>query len=161
MRIRIFARSFFEAKQGKAKEAYWVKHYRIISINSIVLPEMPPFTQSYWDCRNLLILFFDDYEHESSNAFSRQDAEKVIDFALQSDPRPILIHCTAGESRSGAVGLFLNKIVNRNCPQDSQRFFKDYPWIFEKANQLVLRRLEDAYAQKFCIDSPKGGPNER
>lgn len=85
MRIRIFARSFFEAKQGKAKEAYWVKHYRIVSINSVVLPEMPPFTQSYWDCRNLLILFFDDYEHESNNAFSRQDAEKVIDFALQSE----------------------------------------------------------------------------
>ncbi len=160
MRIRIFARSFFEAKQGKAKESYWVKHYRIVSINSIVLPELPPFTQSYWDCQNLLILFFDDYEHENDNAFSVQDAEKVIAFALQSDPRPILIHCTAGESRSGAVGLFLNKIINRDCPKDSQRFFKDYPWICEKANQLVLRRLEDVYTRNFSMDFREGGQND-
>ena len=149
MRIRIFARSFFEAMQGKSKEAYWMKHYRIVSINSIVLPEMPPFTQTYWDCQNLLILFFDDYENENANAFSVQDAAKVIAFALQPDPRPILIHCTAGESRSGAVGLFLNKIINRDCSEDSQRFFKDYPWIREKANQLVLRRLEQAYTQEI------------
>ena len=149
MRIRIFARSFFEARQGGARETYWFRHYRIVSINSIILPEMPPFTQSYWDCRNLLILFFDDHEQESDNAFSMSDAEKVLAFALQPDPRPILIHCTAGESRSGAVGLFLNKIINRDCPEDSQRFFHDYPWIYEKANQLVLRRLEEAYAQKI------------
>ena len=149
MRIRIFARSFFEARRGSAKETYWIKHYRIVSINSVCLPEMPPFTQIYWDCRNLLILFFDDYENENANAFSVQDAAKVIAFALQPDPRPILIHCTAGESRSGAVGLFLNKMINRDCPEDSQRFFYDYPWIYEKANQLVLRRLEEAYAQKI------------
>ena len=149
MRIRIFARSFFEARQGSEREDYWVRHYRIVSINSIILPEMPPFTQTYWDCQNLLILFFDDYENENANAFSVQDAAKVIAFALQPDPRPILIHCTAGESRSGAVGLFLNGIVNQDCPKDSQRFFRDYPWIREKANQLVLRRLEQAYTQEL------------
>ncbi len=149
MRIRIFARSFFEARQGTPQESYWLKHYRIVSINSIFLPEMPPFTLTYWDCQNLLILFFDDYESESRNAFSIQDAEKIIAFALQDDLRPLLIHCTAGESRSGAVGLFLNKIINRDCPKDFHRFFKDYPWVCEKANQLVLQRLNTAYAQKF------------
>ena len=148
MRIRIFARGFFEAKRGSAEETYWIRHYRIVSINSICLPKTPPFTQIYWDCRNLLILFFDDYENENANAFSVQDAAKVIAFARQPDPRPILIHCTAGESRSGAVGLFLNEIVNRDCPEDSQRFFREYPWIREKANQLVLRRLKQAYTQE-------------
>ena len=149
MRIRICARSFFEAKQGSTREAYWFRHYRIVSINSIYLPEMPPFTQTYWDCRNLLILFFDDCENERENAFSIQDAEKIIAFALQDDPRPLLIHCTAGESRSGAVGFFLNKIINRDYPKDFHRFFKDYPWVCEKANQLVLQRLNTVYAQKF------------
>ena len=57
MRIRIFARSFFEARQGSAKDAYWFRHCRIVSINSIVLPEMPLFTQTYWDWQNLPILF--------------------------------------------------------------------------------------------------------
>lgn len=140
MRIKLFARSFFEARMGTRREAELFRRYRIISINNISFPaEPPPFSPQFRDADNLLVLFFDDVETEFSNAMTTLDAEKIISFVRPPDTRPLLIHCSAGISRSGAVGEVLNWYYNRNIPNEFHQFYEDNPDI--QANEHVKRVL--------------------
>lgn len=146
MRIKVLARSFFEARQGTERERRLFRNYRIISINSVSFPaEPPPFSANLLDAPNLLVLFFDDVDAGLPHAMTRIDAERIAEFALRSDLRPLLIHCTAGISRSGAVGVVLNWYYNRikrNNPKVFQRFARDNPDLVP--NPHVMQMLLDA-----------------
>lgn len=63
---------------------------------------------------------------------THNNAVRIVEFARRSDPRPLLIHCTAGVSRSGAVGEVLNWYFNRfleNNPVVYECFVHEYPDI--------------------------------
>ena len=139
MNIKIYARTFFENKKGTCEERKLLNECRIISINDVSLhPEPPPFSRRYLKHPNLLVLFFDDVETEGPTSFSSDMARHIVRFVQESDERPLLIHCTAGISRSGAVGLAIAEQCG--CVEV---FRRENPDIMP--NQLVLRELRQAF----------------
>ena len=123
MEINVIARSFFEACQGTKRERKLFRHNRIISINNVSFPaEEPPFSAEFLNARNLLILYFDDVEEGFPNAMTPEQAREIVEFVSMKDKRPIIVHCTAGISRSGAVGEVLNWYFNRHLEENRQDF---------------------------------------
>ena len=139
MNIRIYARTFFENKIGTAEEKRLLDECRIISINDISIhPELPPFSMRFLQHPNLLVLFFDDVETEGANTFTIEMARQIVRFVQNTYNRPLLIHCTAGISRSGAVGL----AIAEQCGCEEE-FLRDNPDT--QPNQLVLRKLRQEF----------------
>ena len=147
MQIYVHARSFFEARQGTKRERELFRDNRIISINSVSHPaEVPPFSEEFLDADNLLILYFDDVEEGFPNAMTPEQAKQIVDFIRIEDDRPILVHCTAGISRSGAVGEVLNWYFNRfeADDSDSRKFEIMHPDIVPNSHvrRLLLTELQ-------------------
>ena len=146
MQIYVKARSFFEARQGSEQERKLFQNYRIISINSVRFPaERPPFSEEFLDADNLLILYFDDVDTGFPNAMTPEQAREIVDFIRIEDNRPIIVHCTAGISRSGAIGEVLNWYFNRFETDDSdcRKFEIMHPDIVPNAHvrRLLLTEL--------------------
>ena len=118
MKIDVLPRNVFEKAQESDTEAELLTNYRIISINSH--DESPPFSEESLSHPNLLCMVFDDICNEPSpdedistaRMFSSRDAQRILEFVKDSS-MPFLIHCTAGISRSGAVGECLDLYFNR------------------------------------------------
>ena len=139
MNIKIYARTYFENRIGTANEKRILCECRIISINdAFIHPEPPPFSKCFLRHPNLLVLFFDDVETEKLGAFSNEQAKKIVDFIHQDTSSPLLIHCTAGISRSGAVGLAIAERFG--CVEF---FLSENPDIMP--NQFVLQKLRTAF----------------
>ena len=155
MQIIVKARSFFEARQGTIRETELFMKYRIISINNVSFPaEPPPFSKEYLASRNLLVLYFDDVE-EGPNAMTPEQAKRIADFALRpGDDRPIIVHCSAGISRSGAVGSVFNWYFNR-CLADNEADYRAFglrhPYLAPNAQvqKLLLDELRSRDAGRF------------
>lgn len=94
--------------------------------------------------KNVLILHFDDIEHEKEGykCFDIYDAERIIEFAEENINKNFIIHCTAGISRSGAVGTFL---FNNYCKYSILKFNDDNKYI--SPNNLVLNILNNEYGE--------------
>jgi len=115
-------------------------------------------------CQDLLSLFFGDYTLNRWNViqkeivsvspgtklFDENDAKKIIDFInkINNDIYgTLVIHCDAGISRSGAVGLF----ICRYLELDERKFRKMNSYIHP--NQYILEvlnkvsNLKDKYEQ--------------
>lgn len=126
MQIYVKPRSFFEACQGTDREREFFRNYRIISINSVSFPaEQPPFSKELLKADNLLVLHFDDVDEGFPYAMTQEQAKQIADFLRLEDDRPIIVHCTAGISRSGAVGEVLNWYFNRCLADDLQDYRKN------------------------------------
>ena len=99
------------------------------------------------DHPNVLRLWFDDVENDNetsptnkgtNRAFTEKQAQQIIDFALDNRGREFIIHCTAGISRSGAVGQFLLDFLNG----DKEYFKKTNPHINPNGHiSRILNRL--------------------
>ena len=147
MQIYVHARSFFEARQGTKRERELFRDNRIISINSVSFPaEPPPFSEEFLDADNLLILYFDDVDAGFPNAMTPEQAKQIVEFTRMEDNRPIIVHCTAGISRSGAVGEVLNWYFNRFEVNDSdyRKFEIMHPDIAPNSHvrRLLLAELQ-------------------
>ena len=151
MKIRVLPRIFFEKIKGTAEEDRLLESYRIISINSSRGDDsLPPFSERNLNHRNLLYLTFDDVsnepdpeDHDDCVLFSTRQAEAVMRFA-DDGSTPMLIHCTAGISRSGAVGEILDWYFNRyitDNPADHLFFTQNNRQIL--ANTLVRKVFLD------------------
>lgn len=121
MKIRVLPRAFFEKIRGTPDESVVLDNSKVISINSSWgWDAEPPFSPGLQNHRNLLILFFDDIVNEpetpedlgSAILFAPEMAEQIMRF-VDDGKMPLLVHCTAGISRSGAVGDVLNWYFNR------------------------------------------------
>jgi len=153
MEITVTDRYFFERLRGRPEEEALFKKARVISVNSVRVPERPPFSERYWDAPNVLILFFDDVcdpvaeTGRHARAMDESDAEAVARFAASSDPRPVIVHCTAGISRSGAIGVCLDEYYNRKCMSNETEheiFCSNHRHIAPNSHvmQLLWKRLE-------------------
>lgn len=132
---------------GTEHEAELFRKYRIISINNVSFPvEPPPFSPKFRDAPNLLVLFFDDVEAEFPHAMTEDDVEKIVTFIRSSNPRPLLIHCMAGISRSGAIGKALNRYFNVKNPKAFRQFSIDNPDIVP--NKHVYKILMQGLARR-------------
>ena len=148
MEITVRSRIFFEILREAEKEAWFFEKYRVISVNSVLMPEEPPFSQQYWQAENVRILYFDDLDDPDSpfqrggRFMTEADAEAIAQFVERPDPRPIFVHCTAGVSRSGAIGACLNEYFNKKLSLDEaahESFWKKHPDI--SPNKLVMKLL--------------------
>jgi len=152
MEIIVRNRYFFENLRGTAEEAAFFKKARVISVNSVRIPEEPPFSRKFWEADNVLVLSFDDVDDSDPFIFqgtrfmSEADADAIASFVESPDPRPIVVHCTAGISRSGAIGACLNEYFNKKLSQDEaarQAFWIAHPYINPNLHvmKLLWRRL--------------------
>ena len=125
--------TFFEEIQGRTAENEILRSARVISINSSRgWDKQPPFSRKQLTSPNLLCLWFDDIcsEAEARDGlmpFTSAHAEKIIRF-FDGCETSLLIHCTAGISRSGAAGEVLNWYFNRyleSNPEDENDFLQN------------------------------------
>ena len=128
MKIRVLPRAFFEKVKGTPTEAELLGKSKIISINSSWgFDDAPPFSESFLKHPHLLTLNFDDVCNEPEtpedlgNAILfNEDMAHAIMRVVDVGKFPLLVHCTAGISRSGAVGEVLNWYFNRYLERNAQ-----------------------------------------
>lgn len=127
-----------------------ITNYCFISITSHDIPIEKHYFKS--NHSNVLNLEFHDLDYEnqfgmglsSPRLFSKNDAVKIIDFLFNNYDRNFIIHCTAGESRSGAIAVFIAEIYGYN------KFdFKILnPNI--RPNEYILKILRDVYNECYA-----------
>ena len=107
------------------------------------------------------------------------DAKRIVDFVVgQSPEKPLIIHCTAGISRSGAVGMVLNDWLNRRLSsneEDYNHFYRENPDLYpnEHVQRLLWAEIESRYGghvqganrgyakpDRVCGESRGEGKNE-
>lgn len=105
------------------------------------------------DHDNVMVLYFDDVESEGETSptnsgmctpFSEDMAKSLVEFIIrniESKKENCIIHCEAGISRSGAVGLFANYVTR----SDHYTFMKNNPQVRE--NSRVSRMLRKIYRE--------------
>ena len=156
MKIRVLPRKFFEQVKGTPTEADLLEKSKIISINSSWgFDDAPPFSESFLKHPHLLTLTFDDLCNEPEtpedlgNAilFNKDMALAIMRF-VDDGNLPLLVHCTAGISRSGAVGEVLNWYFNRyleNNTADDEDFEQTNRQIMLNTiiRRIMLKILEE------------------
>lgn len=107
----------------------------------ISIVDEPVALQSGW--KDVLTLRFDDVdtEQEGMQLFDAAIAAQVLAFADRhqdsQDSIELVVHCTAGQSRSAAVALFLAERFGVQCWKEGRRV----DWRWPNYNRLVYRVL--------------------
>ena len=145
MKIRVLPRAFFEKIKGTPDEIELLDNSKIISINSSWgWASEPPFSQAVREHAHLLVLNFDDIANEPETPedlgravmFSPEMAERIMRF-VDDGRMPLLVHCAAGISRSGAVGEVLNWYFNRYLTDNKT----DYDDFIQNNRQILPNPL--------------------
>ena len=150
MKIQVFPRTYFAERTGTPEEAELLRTHRIISLNSSSgSTAMAPF--SNLRAENLLCLAVDDivWTIRGMVLFNMEHARKILGF-VEDSPLPIMVHCNAGISRSGAVGEVLNWYFNCHIQQkqeEFQNFYRNHPQIEPNSHirTVLLRCFEEKY----------------
>ena len=149
MKIKVLPRIFFEKVKGTSVEAELLAKAKIISINSSWgFDDTPPFSPELLNHPHLLTLTFDDICNEPETPedlgkavlFNEAMAQQIMRF-VDDGKLPLLVHCTAGISRSGAVGEVLNWYFNRYLERnaaDDEDFTKNNRQIMPN---FIVRRI--------------------
>lgn len=134
MKITILPRLYFEERMEGGEIRSLLINHKIISIQSSSgWDSEPPFSEELCLSPNLLCVTLDDYfgipddeeERKRVALFSYEIADRIMRF-IDDGMMPIIIHCTAGISRSGAIGSVLNRYYNSilaNNKEDYDAFF--------------------------------------
>lgn len=139
MKIHCLSRRWFEAIKGTVLEEQVLYRNKVVSIQSRSgWDSEPPFSEDGLKSPNLLCLTFDDV----TNYDDLHDGDRVARFRPVMAQKilrhvghgswPVLIHCTEGVSRSGAVGRVLDYYWNyiwENNPEDQEYFKRVNPGI--------------------------------
>ena len=156
MKIKVLPRIFFEKVKGTSVEAELLAKSKIISINSSWgFDDTPPFSPELLNHPHLLTLTFDDICNEPEtpedlgNAilFNEDMAHAIMRF-VDDGKFPLLVHCTAGISRSGAVGEVLNWYFNRDLEYnaaDDEDFTQNNRQILPNfiVRRIMMKILEE------------------
>lgn len=124
-----------------------------ISINDSCGTKEVPYLENK---KNVKVLFFDDVEKDMEvpnvatggiyhiKAFTTEQANEILDFLEKNkDCSDCIVHCTAGISRSGAVGEF----VSHWSGEKYHDFQKTNPLVLP--NGLVVRLLKSAHRDRW------------
>jgi predicted protein tyrosine phosphatase len=148
--VHIWSKPQFNSALGKLgindKNVHELPDVAFISINDT----MGQWNQSWFDedHDNVLRLWFDDVETDMDlwsptntihvEAFNSYQAQDTLDFIKRNEKKKtFIVHCTAGISRSGAVGQFIADYFA--C--DKEEFKRMNPHICP--NGLVSRMLNN------------------
>ena len=149
MKIKVLPRIFFEKVKGTPTEAELLEKAKIISINSSWgFDDTPPFSPELLNHPHLLTMTFDDICNEPEtpedlgNAilFNEDMAHAIMRF-VDDGKLSLLVHCTAGISRSGTFGEVLNWYFNRYLEYNA----KDDEYFVQNNRQImpntIVRRI--------------------
>ncbi|MBS1368499.1 MAG: hypothetical protein HPZ91_00965 [Lentisphaeria bacterium] len=148
MRVNVVPRTYFEMHRGSPVEEACFERCSIISINAPSAGEEPPFSPEFLNAPNLLVLYFDDVAdpvREKGIFMTPEDGDAIVGFIRRLDrSRQLYVHCTAGISRSGAVGEMLdwyfNCCLESHC-EDHAMFLRRHPCLIP--NRWVSRVLHE------------------
>jgi len=126
-----------------------------ISINSTEGNDMEPYFKEKHS--NVLTLYFDDCNEYKKHPIigcsgefyeqipmSEEQALEVVNFVEKmNDTSKVYVHCTAGVSRSGAVGAFINDYFGRSW----DKFKFDNPQVIP--NSHISSLLKKIYYGKY------------
>ena len=150
MKINVVDRGFLKRKSRDEWLAL-VAGSRVISIRSSEgWDDSFPVPPGVRPNANLLCLTFDDITglddwdgRELPILFDPAAAARIADF-VRDDTLPLVVQCTAGISRSGAIGVAFDEFFNvrggRN-PADHEYFLARNPQV--RPNALVLRLMRE------------------
>ena len=155
MKIDIVPRTYFEERMGTAEVEALLRSHKVISIQSSNgWDSEPPFAKKHCESKNLLCLVFDDYfgipedpvERSRVALFTPEHADRIMRF-VDDGSMPLVVLCTQGVSRSGAVGYVLDRYFNSvlaNNEKDYEYFMARNPFIMPNPNvvEVFLRFLE-------------------
>ena len=155
MKIDILPRSYFEERRGSFEIGELFRSHKVISIQSSNgWDSEPPFSKEHCESKNLLCLVFDDYfgipedpvERSRVALFTPEHADRIMRF-VDDGSMPLVVHCTQGVSRSGAVGYVLDRYFNSvlaNNEKDYEYFMARNPFIMPNPNvvEVFLKFLE-------------------
>lgn len=140
MKIDIISRTFFEERIGSEDIACLLQEHKVISIQSSSgWDSEPPFCNDLRNSANLLCVVFDDYygipqtpeERAKICMFTPEQADLIMRF-VDDGVTPLIIQCTAGISRSGAIGVVLNRYFNRMIADNEE----DYRYFYTRNPQI-------------------------
>lgn len=152
MRIKVLSKSLFDSQLQRMKindENVETHPYAFISIQNSDQPNGSYFKR---DHTNVLRLVFDDatdVENQRRSKlglaelqlFTKEQAKQIIDFMEKhKEVETFYVHCLAGQSRSGAVGTFINDTYGS---QNFYQFCQSNPII--KPNYFILALLRRVY----------------
>lgn len=123
MKVRVLSKDHFDTVLPRMRidnsNVEQQLNYAFISITDGDMEDVHYFEKDY---RNVLNLEFDDATDEENERrvkfgqselllFTVEQAKRVIEFIEKNkNVETLFVHCLAGRSRSGAVGLFINDI---------------------------------------------------
>ena len=131
---------------GTSEEREVLATHRVISIQtSSGYDSEPPFSAESLSSPNLLCMVFDDIVDETGRQFNESDAKAILDFVCD-DSLPVIVHCTAGIARSGAVGEVLDLYYNcwkTQNKEDHEYFLRKNPQVMPNTSvrRLLMREL--------------------
>jgi predicted protein tyrosine phosphatase len=154
-KIVVLSRLWVEAflKKERPIENITTEPWSLISIYSDrpLLDESNTITLKSLGCDDYLTLRFSDItkttynsipedELKTINLFTREQAHQIINFldTIKNKVETLVVQCTAGVSRSGAVGLFAHRYLNT----DEEEFWRQNKNILP--NEHVLQLLMEA-----------------
>ena len=146
MKINVVPRRYFERIKGTQAEKDILATHRVISIQTSNGDDTEPtFSQNSLSSPNLLCMVFDDIVDETGRQFTSDDAKAILDFVCD-DSMPLMVHCTAGIARSGAVGEVLDWYYNcwkSQNDEDHQYFLRENPQVMPNSTvrRLLMREL--------------------
>lgn len=156
MKIQCLPRKWFEQIRGTVLEEQVLAQNKIVSIQSRSgWDSEPPFSEHGLESANLLCLTFDDVsdysalEEDSVVRFTDEMAQQILEH-VGSGRLPVLIHCTGGVSRSGAIGAVLDRYWNviwEENPKDHEYFKRANPQI---SPNLAVKEQFVEYILRNC-----------
>lgn len=150
MKIDVVSWNFFRKISHTSREREILDECRVISILDSGGPfARSPFSPDVRRSPHLLTLRFDDYAdgaeaiHDGATLCGKADIRKIVSF-VRDDGLPLYVHCAAGMSRSGAVGIAMDEHFNLRTGNqaDHAYFVERNPGLHP--NPLVFRLLRDA-----------------
>lgn len=170
MRIRVVPRKWFLDRRGTDEEKMV---FGTMNIISIITPPYPkdgfedediPFSEEYRNAGNVLVVKFHDTEKQWNDdvvLMNESDADRIYEFVqrtMDNGNGAYMVHCTAGKSRSQAVGYVLNEWFNgKHGIRPDQLAYDEYEGLYGQSrtmNSLVRRLLMN----RFFGDSLKVAP---
>ena len=162
MKIQCLPRTWFERIKGTVLEEQVLARNKVVSIQSRSgWDSEPPFSEEGLKSPNLLCLTFDDvtdysdlYDGEKVARFRPVMAQKILKH-VGHGTWPVLVHCTEGVSRSGAIARVLDhywNLVWDKKPDDHEYFKRVNPHI--SPNPVVEEIFSD-YIENGNMDEPQ------
>lgn len=103
-------------------------HVLKLMCDDLTLADMRMFTEEGWSH----VTLFDEDMADKTAAFIKN---------IPNTCNSLIVHCDAGVSRSGAIGILANRYFNDEGSTDDEKFQRDsMPWLAPNSHMLMLLR---------------------